>query len=375
MKRTFLKLIVLFFFTTSCVEEYQNSLNLKAEVLVVEGLITNQLEADTIEVSYSKGTGQNAEITPVIGCKVQVITDGGLMYDLKETAEGKYYTPKNLRGQTGKSYQLKLTTPLGEVYQSKVEKMLKVPPIQKIYDVFDPKAILNATGTKYRAANNVYLNVQDPAGENNNYLWRYRWFERLSICKTCPHGFLYPDGLTCFREDPNAIIPNPLPPFLDYYCDGNCWDINYGISVNIFSDIYTNGQAINGQLIAQIPFFSYSDGAVLEIKQYNLSNEGYRFYKLLDLQGQKTGSLTDTPPSAIVGNVRNINNSKEVVVGFFGASEVSKFNYYIDRSKNSGLAELYLGREENPDLGMNVPLAKCVESRIRTKIKPIGWPK
>jgi hypothetical protein len=64
---------------------------------------------------------------------------------LKEATEGKYYTPKNFRGQTGKGYQLKLTTPNGEVYESTIEKMLKVPPIQQVYDAFDQKAILNST--------------------------------------------------------------------------------------------------------------------------------------------------------------------------------------------------------------------------------------
>jgi Domain of unknown function (DUF4249) len=361
---------------SSCVEEYNTTPNLKAEVLIVDGLITNQLKADTIEINYSKAIGADIEISPVIGCKIQVIVDGGLAYDLKEATEGKYYTPKNFRGQTGKGYQLKLTTPNGEVYESTVEKMHKVPPIQQVYDVFDPKAILNVTTSKYRAANNVYLNVQDPASENNNYFWRYRFFEKLEVCKTCEHGYLYPDGLTCFREDPNIFVPNPLPPFYDYFCDGNCWDIIYGKTVNIFSDVNTNGQVIKGQLIAQIPFFSYTNGVVVEIKQYNLSTEGYRFYKLLDLQGQKTGSLTDAPPSAIVGNIRNVNNSNEVVVGFFGASEVSIYNYYVDRSKNTGNAEFYLGREQFPEVGKtDIPFAKCIESRTRTKIKPLGWPK
>jgi hypothetical protein len=368
-------IVISLFILSSCIEEYTNSPNLKAEVLIVDGLITNQLEADTIEVSYSKSIGTNAEISPVIGCKIQVIVDGGLAYDLREAIEGKYYTPKNLRGQGGKNYQLKIITPNGEVYVSTVEKMLKVPPIQKVYDAFDQKAILNSTGTKYRAANNVYLNVQDPASENNNYFWRYRFFEKLEVCKTCEHGYLYPDGLTCFREDPNVFVPNPLPPFYDYFCDGNCWDIIYGKTVNIFSDVNTNGQVIKGQLIAQIPFFSYTNGVVIEIKQYNLSTEGYRFYRLLDLQGQKTGSLTDAPPSAIVGNIRNINKSSEVVVGFFGATEVSIYNYYVDRSKNTGNAEVYLGREIYAEQGLKVPFAKCVESRLRTKIKPVGWPK
>jgi hypothetical protein len=364
----------LFFLTISCVEEYRNSPTLNTEVLVIEGLITNQLEADTIEVNFSKGTGVNAEITPVKDCKLRIITNEGMSYELIEVTTGRYITPSNLKGKIGDFYQLKITTPNGNNYESTIEKMTSVAPILKVYDEFDTKAILNSTGKTYRPANKVYINLQDPVSETNFYFWRYRFYEKLLICKTCNSSTLLSDGITCTRPDPNSL--NPPPPFYDYLCEGNCWDINYDRVVNVFSDVNTNGKFMNNVLIAKIPFYSYSDGAMVEIKQYSISSEGYRFYNLLDLQGQKTGSLTDTPPAAIVGNIRNINNPEEAIVGFFGASAVSKIRYYVDRSKNTGLTEEYLGRFPIfPSFSGAVYPAKCVESRTRTKIKPEGWPK
>jgi Domain of unknown function (DUF4249) len=360
-------IVISLFIISSCVEEYTNSPNLKAEVLIVDGLITNQLEADTIEVSYSKGKGASGEITPVKNCKMTVISDDGKSFDLKEDLPGKYYTPSNLLRQIGKSYQLKMTTPDGENYVSNFEKMSAVTTIAKVYDVFDPKAILRKDGKSYRLGNKVYIDFQDPIDEANNYLFRYKYYEQIAFCKTCGGGVLLGDGVTCIPKSPLKFYR------YDYLCSGYCWDIIYENSINVFSDIFTNGKTIKGQLVASIPWVNYT-GALIEIKQYSISSEGYRFYNLLALQGNKTGSLTDTPPSPIVGNIRNIKNPEETVVGFFGASSVSSVRYNVDRKANIGTAEQYLGHfPVIEDEGLIPNQAKCVESRTRTKIKPDGW--
>jgi Domain of unknown function (DUF4249) len=352
--------------TSSCIEEYANDPNLKAEVLIVDGLITNQLEADTIEVSYSKGKGASGEITPLKNCILTVISDDGKPYDLKEDLPGKYYTPSNLVKQIGKSYQLKMTIPSGESYESNFEKMTPVTTIAKVYDVFDAKAILRRDGKGYRLGNKVYIDFQDPIEEANNYLFRYKYYEQIAICKSCGGGVLSNNGIDCITQKVKYYL-------YDYECSGYCWDIYYDNTIKVFSDIYTNGNTIKGQLVASIPWVNYT-GALIEIKQYSISSEGYRFYNLLALQGNKTGSLTDTPPSPIVGNIRNIKNPEETVVGFFGASSVSSVKYKVDRKANIGTAEQYLGHSPVlEDEGRLIPQALCVESRTRTKIKPVGW--
>jgi hypothetical protein len=354
--------------TSSCIEEYTNKPNLKAEVLIVDGLITNQLEADTIEISFSKGNGVSGEITPVKNCKLSVISDDGKAHDLKEDLPGKYYTPSDLVKQIGKSYQLKMTTPNGENYESNFEKMSPVTSISKVYDVFDPKAILKKDGKSFRLGNKVYIDFQDPADEANNYLFRYKYYEQIAFCKSCGGGVLLGDGVTCLSQKVKYYL-------YDYVCSTYCWDIIYENSINVFSDVFTNGSNIKGQLVATIPWNNFI-GALIEVKQYSISAEGYRFYNLLALQGNKTGSLTDTPPSPIVGNIKNINKPEETVVGFFGASSVSSVRYNVDRKANIGDAEQYLGHfPVLEDEGLIPNQAKCVESRTRTKIKPIGWPR
>jgi hypothetical protein len=366
-------MLLLTFINSSCIEIYENDPTLTAKVLMVEGFTTNLLEADTIEVNFSNGRGVNIEITPVKNCKLSIISDDGKSYNLQEDSEGKYYTPSNMLRQVGRSYKLKISIPNGDNYESNFEKMNEVPTA-KAYDVFDEKAIITSNGNNFRKGNKVYVDFQDAPDETNQYLFRYKYYEQIAICKTCFNGkYLGGDGLTCI-----PLIPYKFTPGFDYKCNGDCWDIYYNNSVNIFSDIYTNGKLIKGVFIGAIPYVNYS-GALMEIKQYSLSSEVYRFYNLLYLQGQKTGSLTDTPPSPLVGNIRNIDNPEKTVTGFFGASEVKYIRYTVDRQKNIGIPEEYLGYvptpENLPELKRVPPEALCIESKTRTKIKPMGWTK
>ena len=369
----FLLLIAL---TFSCIDDYKaTTLPYSTSVLVVEGFITNQTQADTLLISFSKAVENNTEISPVTGCVASIITDDGASFSLKEATGGKYYTPSTLRGKIGKSYQLKFITPNGNSYESSMDKMNTTPPIVKVYDTFEPKAVANVKGTLYKSANQVYIDVQDPANEVNFYLWRYLHFEKVPYCITCETGILLNDGVTCQKVAPRF---NQQAPTYDYQCAGDCWDIIWGNSLNVFSDINSNGNIIKGRQVANIPFYTTASGAVVEIQQYGISADGYRFFKLLSQQGQSTGSLTDTPPAAIVGNIKNVNNNLEPVVGFFGAAAVRKVQYYLDRANATGPTDRILGHEPNLEPytpSGRPPFAKCLLSTIRTPTRPDGWPK
>jgi hypothetical protein len=74
---------------------------------------------------------------------------------------------------------------------------------------------------------------------------------------------------------------------------------------------------IKEKLVAQIPF--YNDyGCLVNLEQISVSLEVYKFYQLVRQLTQGTGGLADTPPSAIVGNIQNVSNPDEKVVGYFG---------------------------------------------------------
>ncbi len=359
--------LVLLGLINACVEPYDKAFNLKASPLVIDGFITDQAEGDTIVIKTAKTASTTYAEIPLDGCKAVVIENGGSPVALREFGSGRYVTPVGFRGKIGNSYKLQFITPDGNKYESNDETIIAVPEFQKVYDKFDTKATTNDKGTIFYPASVVYIDTQDPPNERNFYLWRFIHFEKISICATCERGVYNKANETCVDNRGFTY---------DYHCDGSCWNIAYSSTVNVFSDINSNGLNIKGRVIAKIPYYNYG-GCLIEVQQASISSGAYNFYKLLDQQGQSTGSLTDTPPAAIVGNVKNINVSAEPVVGYFGASSIKKIRYWINRNDAVGIPSSVLGHQENLGPPQGLPptevYAKCFSGRTRSPFKPNGW--
>ncbi len=69
---------------------------------------------------------------------------------------------------------------------------------------------------------------------------------------------------------------------------------------------------------------TFNNKYYFEVKQYSLTPKSYNFWRLVTSQVTGTGSIQDPPPAVIPGNIFNVDDSNEVVVGYFGASAVSK---------------------------------------------------
>jgi hypothetical protein len=164
----------------------------------------------------------------------------------------------------------------------------------------------------------------------------------------------------------------------DYACNQLCWDIFYNSDLNVLNDIYTDGKPIEGRLVAKIPYFQQTGGLV-EVTQQSVSQSAFRYLRLLIDQGQNTGTLADTPPAALIGNVKNINDPKESVGGIFMVSSTQTQLFWLDRKDvpSNVIPVGFLGRPLNlePSNGdpSRPPLAACVASRNRTPVKPRGW--
>lgn len=371
----------------ACVDSFTPRLNLNTDLLVVEGILTDQAKTQAVTLSRSRSNPDSNTTTPVTKAQVQVLVNGTTPISLTETRAGYYQLPATFRGQVGNSYQLTFTTADGTRYESTTETMVAVPPIQTVYDQFEPNGPTKRYDGKPIPVSNVYLNYQDPPGERNFYLWRWTLYEKQDWCATCRQGRYQltadPSGNltgTCVA-DPTLGYSN----YYDYTCRTQCWDLFYSQTINIFADVYANGQTQTGRLIAQIPVYD-TDPALIDVEQLSLTAGAYRYYSLFQQQTQNTGTLADTPPVPTVGNVRNLANTSENVIGYFTASAVSINHYWLDR-KNvpldsyRGLFYAQYGRIPNIELprdgtsvfGQGVPSALCIPSSTRTDQQPVGW--
>lgn len=370
-----------------CVSSYEPSLTLNADLVVINGIITDQPGRQIITLSRSRSTADSTSSSPIEKATVDVLVDGNPVR-LSETSPGSYVLPAAFKGQVGHTYQLRFQTLEGVDYKSSEELMLSVPPILKAYD--SPHKGLVSIGDTTIPATDIFVDYQDPGQTANFYLWRWRTYEVQDYCASCHQGRYLIRDVGPLGNGPlevlGCVVDQSIPSYLtyDYPCRGLCWDIFYSTRLDVFSDVYTNGKQQQGHLVATIPAYQVKP-ALISIEQLSLSANAYRYYKLFAEQVQNTGTLADSPPAPISGNIKNSTNALENVVGYFSAASVFVQNYKFSRSglamksyiglfkAQNGRAPLKEQERNNPIFGGQNPSALCLPSASRTDLLPPGW--
>lgn len=386
----------------ACVDQLDETRRGRVNIVVVDGTITNLTEAQVVRLNRSRSdsvTGRFGTL-PLTGATVDVVVDSSRVVVLRETEAGRYQAPDGFVGQVGHRYQLRFTLSNGQRYESTPEVMPAVPAIAKLSVGFNPISlpaqIYDGRVNPYRAANDFFVDWQDPVSEHNYYRWDWRLWERQDWCRTCSQGFYLIDSPfdknvlyeACYSDEQiraSGYFVN------DYVCRTACWEIIRNFDLNLFDDQLSNGGLIQKRRVAQIPYYQ-DRGCLVELRQTSLTQRAYTYFNLFRQQTQNSGGLADPPPTALIGNVRNVANDRENVVGYFTASAVAPVRYWLDRKQNTGtypgLFRAFNGllpspeglvRDPNTDQPKpayptrSTPAAPCVESDTRTQTKPDGW--
>ncbi|MFN3849696.1 MAG: DUF4249 domain-containing protein [Spirosomataceae bacterium] len=368
---TLLQLLLSIALMQACVEPYDFAMPITQKILIVDGSITDQPKDQFVIIKIA-----DPKFNTTSGVKdatVEVIEDNKTVIGLTDrNKDGTYFFPTSFQAKYNVSYKLRIKTKEGTQYESSSEVMVQGPKIDKVYTEFLKDGI--PSGNSFSPAHFVYIDTKDPAGVKNNYFWTYRFWERQGYCVTCSAGRYFYNSRTRSWE----CRDEQLEFDYDYVCDRDCWDIFYNTDLNVLTDTYTDGKAIIGRTVAKIPYYQRG-GALVEITQQSVSQTAFRYLRLLIDQGQNTGTLADTPPAALIGNIKNVNDPNESVGGIFMVSSTQTHLFWLDRKDvpiNSVNPIGLLGRPANPEVSSDPtrpPLAACIASRNRTPSKPRGW--
>src|SRR5512139_502176 len=129
-------IIILLFLlpVTGCITQFIPETDETQELVVVEGLITDQDEANIILLSKTMPLGKKSIRKPLKGCSVIVSDNKGNNHQLIESAPGTYSTVKGVfKGVPGRIYTLKIFTGSSTSnhysYRSVPMEMKPVPPL------------------------------------------------------------------------------------------------------------------------------------------------------------------------------------------------------------------------------------------------------
>jgi hypothetical protein len=320
--KTIRVILILFilFSICSCIVQYIPKTNETQELLVVEGLISDQPGINTIKLSKSVPLWNKQYSKPLKGSIVTISDDMGRLYTMKETRDGIYVTDSaTFQGAVGREYTLHIQTtsePVNFSYASLPMKMIPVPPIDSIY--YEKQSFVQSIPLVEGC--NIFLNTHDPSNNCRFFRWEY-------------------------SETWEFHIPFNVP-------NNACW-----LSDNSKEILIKNASVLNEASIIRHPVISIANPVdrlsvkySILVNQFSLSEDEYSYWERLRNTINETGGLYDLIPAAIPNNIYCIEEPERIVLGYFSVSSVSSKRLFI----------------KNNFAGINTMYERCLKDTILT---------
>lgn len=313
-KILFLLATIQFLFLNSCVDEYWPEVNKYDDLIVIEGGITNDVPPYTIKISKSSPI-DTSKYLPFTGCVLKISSDDGINEVLIETESGVYMTSETgIQGEIGIKYKLSISTPNGKEYESSFEKLLKPVEIEKVYTEVETKG--DSEYDHDLIGYQFYVDTKETQQDTNYYLWRM-------------------EATYHFQSDYNIrwYYDGRVRPFNPSDSLFNCWS-SYKVK-----DIFTfNTTSLLGNKLVHFPLnFVNTETRQLTkrysllVHQYTINKKAFQFWNAIEEQNSESGSLYAHQPYQIRGNVKNVNDEEEPVLGYFMVSGVDTKRIFVDK--------------------------------------------
>ena len=287
---------------SSCKEEYNAPLkDVDKSVLVMEGVL-NVSGPTKITLSQSMKIDEQAQFKPILQAQLNVEGKDGSNSGLVSAGAGMYTHP-NLNLTVGNEYRLRIKAN-GSEYLSEWVVAKNTPPIDSITWERDSEGL------------NFFLSTHDPSNNSRYYKWEYD--ETWQINAYYFALYKWTGGTTIVPLDPSET------PY-------SCWKYDRSTTIMIGSSAQLNEDVINELPVYHIPLgseklsFRYS----VLMKQSSLTKTAFEYLTLMKKNTETLGSIFDPQPSELRGNISNIADPNEIVMGYVIASGISEKRIFV----------------------------------------------
>ncbi len=270
--------------------------------LVVEGFISNGTSPTTIMLSRTTKLKDKFSMHPENGAVVLVESDKNERFRLQPSVAGSYSIP-SLSLTPANKYRINITTKDNKNYVSAFTPVRTTPPIDSI------------SWKKENDGLQLYVHAHDDAGKTRFYQWKYD--ETWEIRSAFVSNLIY---YTSGRD--NIAVTYKFPGHEFDYSMYRCWQYNklrnlqIGSTEKLTKDVvYLPLAFIEPQSIKLSVLYS------IQLRQYALSAEAYRFYLQMKKNNEQLGSIFDAQPSEANGNIVCTTNPNEIVIGFVDVTQ------------------------------------------------------
>ena len=276
-------------------------------MLVVEGYINSGQGPTTIYLSRVADLTDTALI-PELSAQVNIQNDNGGIFTLTDNGNGEYTIPQLILDNNAK-YRLSIRTINGKEYVSDYSSVKHTPVIDSI------------TWQKENEGVQIYVNTHGNQNDTSYFRWTYS--------ETWEFHSAYVSNLDYIRDpvtnDPVGLM-NRVNPEAIY----TCWRTQQSTNIILGS----SEKLTANRIFLPIRFIEplgeeLSVRYYIEMNQYALSHDAYRFYQRLKRNTEQIGTLFDPQPSQLSTNIHCLSDSLEEVVGFVEITDQQQAHIFI----------------------------------------------
>ena len=239
-----------------------------------------------------------------------MVAEDGTREAYVEMQQGTYQLEgKQIKGETGKEYFVEIKLPDGNEYRSRPAQMPRLIKGDSTYIRFGFIEELLITGAiAQKSFLEVFIDTAVPQDEQDYWLkWEANTLYSFPEIICSP---LAPPPKTCFILG----IPDPQ-------------------QVILFNGERFNASRLDKLKVSQkrlVPDdFEYRGRHYFLVNQQSITQETHDYWDKINRVANQTGSIFDAPPAGILGNIYNVNDEKEVVLGYFELSNTDSLRAFV----------------------------------------------
>ncbi len=297
---------LVFLVLSSCLTPIDFPVEIKGGTLVVSGQISNLSDQNFVQLGT---TAKIAQLPfPVSGATIQLFDDVGNVYLYEEDVQnlGMYYL-KNEVGIAGRTYYIQIDLIDGGSYKSLPEK-LPEPTLQESvsYTIVKKEFTDKEGAVVMQDYFDLYSNSELlPSNEPIYLKWGVEEVFLLSPTDfPDPFGNIPPPCFVIQNADPQRIV--------------------------LFNGSEVTSTSINNLLVgSRLIDWSFLERHYFTIYQSSITKEAYDYWRKVNIVANQVGTIFDTPPATITGNLISKENPKEKTLGYFQATNQTYNRFFV----------------------------------------------
>lgn len=274
--------------------------------VVVSGQISTLEDQNIVQLGLTADTERLP--LPLSGATVELLDDTGESFFYAEDFSNPgTYLLNNVSGIAQRTYHIRITTPEGSVYESQPEKMPNTAgEVTTNYEIVNEEYVDLEGIVSIQPFFKVYASSILTQAEETNYV-KWNIDETFLLSPTDfpdPFGSIPPPCFVAQNADPQRVV------------------LLNGEDINTTS--------INGLLVgSRIIDWTFLEKHAFTTYQSSMTKEAYEYWRKVNILANQVGSIFDTPPAAIAGNIVNVNNKDERVLGYFQAVNQGYSRFFV----------------------------------------------